>query len=254
MRRGLRWTSVVVLVLLTAALVAAGLVRHELDHGASLFQSGGTWFRTGSDTSYGGPLGPGQTYAEEGPRFTNTTSRTVTLRDIALDHWCVWLGPGHCTPTSSVRVVKVLYMKGYGLLTNDRWPLSERYKTMVPLLRPLSTPIALRPGTKIDTIYVLEASRPGVYLMPGRWIDYSVTAFGLFHRSFHFHEPGQWGLCVRPASCPSWANRRHDGGAGARPHCKTVVKPPWTWVAGEVPGDHRVVWLTEVVCGAKLTP
>jgi hypothetical protein len=76
---------------------------------------------------------------------------------------------------------------------------------MVPLLRPLSTPLALPPGTKIDTIYVLEASRPGVYLMPGRWIDYSVTALGLFHRSFHFHGLGQWGLCVRPALCPSWA-------------------------------------------------
>src|SRR5207244_3077035 len=87
-------------------------------------------------------------YAEEGPRFTNTTSRTVTLRDIALDHWCMWLAPGHCTPSSSVRVVKVLYMKGSGLLTNDRWPLSERYKTMVPLLRPLSTPLALPPDRR----------------------------------------------------------------------------------------------------------
>jgi len=115
MRRRLRWPSAVVLVVLSAALVAAGLVWHELDQGTSLFQSGGTWFRTGSDTSYGGPLRPGQTYAEEGPRFTNTTSRTVTLRDIALDHWCMWLGPGHCTPSSSVRVVKVLYMKGSGL-------------------------------------------------------------------------------------------------------------------------------------------
>jgi hypothetical protein len=76
---------------------------------------------------------------------------------------------------------------------------------MVPVLRPLPTPLLLTPGSTIVTIYVMEATRPGVYLMPGRWIDYEVTAFGLFHRTFHVHELGQWALCVQPARCPSWA-------------------------------------------------
>lgn len=205
MRSRLRWTGAVAAVLVVVGVVGFGLVQHQLSQQGRLFPSGEAWFRSGSDTTYGGPLKPGQTYAEEGPRFANSTPRTVTLRGITLDHWCMWSGPGRCSPTANVHVVKALYLKGYGVLTNDRWPLSSQYAAMTPLLRPLSGPVALRSGTKIDTVYVVEASRPGVYLMPGRWIDYD-TAFGPFHRTFRVHEAGQWALCVRPAPCPAWAS------------------------------------------------
>jgi hypothetical protein len=200
--RILRWLGVAVLVVV---IVGFGFVWQELGQGRSLFQDSGAWFRTGSDTSYGGPLRVGQTYAEEGPRLANGTTRTVTLKGIALQPWCRWTGPGHCQPTANVHVVNVLYLNRYGSLTNDRWPLSERYQAMVPYVRTLRMPLVLPPGSKIDTVYVMEATRPGVYLMPGRWIEYGVTAFGLFHRTYRFHQLGQWGLCVQPARCPSWA-------------------------------------------------
>lgn len=203
MRRILRWLVAAILILVA---VGFGLVQHELGQGWGLFKDDGRWFRAGSNTSYGGPLRADQPYAEEGPRFSNGTTRTVTLNTITLQPWCRWTGPGHCQPTGNVHIVQALYLDKYGSLTNDRWPLGEQYKEMAPSLRPLRMPLVLPPGSRIDTIYVMEATQPGVYLMPGRWIDYEATAFGLFHRTFRFHELGQWGLCVRPAPCPSWAS------------------------------------------------
>lgn len=201
MRRILRCLSVAVLVMVA---VGFAFLQRELGQGRGLLQDSG--HRTGSDTSYGGPLRVGQTYAEEGPRFANGTTHTVTLNRIALQGWCRWTGPGQCQPTTDVHIVKVLYLNRYDSLTNDRWPLSEQYSGMLPDLRPLRSPLILPPGSKFDTVYVMEATRPGAYLMPGRWIEYEVTAFGLFHCTYRFHELGQWGLCVRPARCPSWAS------------------------------------------------
>ena len=113
-----------------------------------MFQPGPGFFRTGSDTSYGGPLLVGQTYAQAGPRIANHTKKTATLDGIALQAWCLWTAPRHCQPTANVRIVNVLYVDRPISLTNDRWPLSAQYKQMMPFLRPISTPLLLPPAAR----------------------------------------------------------------------------------------------------------
>jgi hypothetical protein len=116
MRRLVLWIGVVVLI---AVAVGFGLVHLELGRGRSVFQAGPGFFRTGSDTSYGGPLRVGQTYAQAGPLIANRTGKAATLNAITLQPWCLWTGPHHCRPSANVHIVKVLYLDGRGSLTND---------------------------------------------------------------------------------------------------------------------------------------
>jgi len=149
----------------------------------------GAWYRIGGITR------PGQTYAYQGPYVENKTKADAVIdRAVAVG------------VPRQVHVVKLLTLalpsKRYSAFGGSPYPFSKgpASKFFASVSFPPLHETVVPPGRTIELVFVLAASRSGVYLTKGVWVYYHISS-----SKYRYFEPAEFALCVLPAKCPSWA-------------------------------------------------